>query len=246
MSLANLQTDATIENETDSIGGNGPWASGAYPGTITMAYLDTSAGGAKSITIHMKDSKGRELRTTEWVVSGNAKGNKNYYEKDGVKNYLPGFNNINSLCLLATGKEVGQLETEDKIVSLYDFQARAEKPRTVPVFVDLIGTEIIAGVLLQTVDKNVKQDDGSYAPSGETRDENVVNKYFRAKDKMTTAEIRAQAEVPEFFNKWEKDKTGIVVNKVSKTGAGTKATPSKAFAGTPTPAAKPQTSLFAA
>tara|TARA_R110000851_G_scaffold24091_2_gene69914 strand:- start:738 stop:1478 length:741 start_codon:yes stop_codon:yes gene_type:complete len=241
--LANLASDATIENESDSVGGNGPWASGAFLSTVTMAYVEKSKGGATSLVVHLKNSDGRELKSVNWVASGNAKGNKNYYEREGEKRYLPGFNVANSLCLLTVGKELSAMNDEEKLVAIYDYDAKAEVPRKVPVLTELIGQEIIAGVIHQVVDKNVKNDAGEYIPSGETRAENEVDKFFRAKDKMTTAEIRAEATEPDFHDKWVTKWEGQVKDRSTK---GATNVASGAFGGAQKPAgaAKPQTSLF--
>ncbi len=88
--FSELTSDASIANEKDSVGGGGVLESGLYPATITLAYGMKSAGGAKGLVLHAKTSQGRDIRQTLWTSSGNAKGNKNYYEKDGKKNYLPG------------------------------------------------------------------------------------------------------------------------------------------------------------
>lgn len=239
--LAALATDNSIEVEKDSVGSSGPLDSALYSGTVAMAYVEQSKGGAMGLNLTLKTDAGREVRQTLWMTSGREKGQKNYYEKDGVKHYLPGFNLANSLCLLTVAKEISQLETEKKVVKLYSFEAKAEVPTQVDCLTDLIGKEIIAGILRQTVDKNVKNDAGAYVPSGETRDENEIDKFFRARDKMTTAEIRAQAEEPAFYAAWESKWTGVTRNKAKGAGAnGTAGAPKLA-----TTNGKPTSSLFA-
>lgn len=236
--LSNLSTSNDIADEKDSVGGSRVRESGLYPMNISLAYLTKSNGGALALNLHLKDADG-EVRQQLWVTSGDAKGNKNYYEKDGVKNYLPGFNMANSLALLTVGKEISTLDTEDKVVNLYSFDAKAEVPTKVPMLMDLVGKEILVGLIKQTVDKNVKNDAGEYVASGETRDENEVDKFFRASDRKTTAEIRAQAEEAVFVNTWSEKWKGQTKDKSTKT-AGTAGAPKAA-----TPAAgKPTQSLF--
>ena len=241
--LASLTTDSSIADEKDSVGGGGVLESGIYSCQIAMAYLSKAASGALGLVLTLKTDSGKDVRQTLWMTSGTAKGGKNYYEKDGEKNYLPGFLHANSLALLTVGKEISALETETKVVNVYSAEAKAEVPTKVEVLMDLLGKEIIAGFIKQTVDKTKKNEAGVYEPTGETRDENDIDKLFRASDRMTTAEIRAQAETATFIDTWSAKWTGQTKNK-AKGAAGTAGAP-KAAAGAPAVAKKPTTSLFA-
>lgn len=240
--IASLATDASIADEKDSVGSGGVLDSGLYPSTITLAYVTISDGGATGLVIKAKTDQGRDISQTLWMTSGTAKGAKNYYEKDGVKNYLPGFIAANALALLGAGKEISELDTEVKVVNVYSKSAKAEVPTKVPMVVDLIGKPIIIGLIKQTVDKTAKNETtGVYAPTGFTREENEIDKFFRASDKMTTPEIRAAANEPVFYDTWATKWNGKVRNK-SKADNGTAGVPGAgAAAGTK----KPTTSLFA-
>ena len=245
--LAALATDDSIQTERDSVGASfGPVNSGLYNTEVALAYLKTAASGALAIEVEIKSDQGQVIRQTFWMTSGTAKGGKNYYEKNGERHYLPGFVMANALALLTLGKEIGQLETETKVINLYNWEAKSEVPTKVDMFTDLLGTEIIAGVIRQTVDKNVKDAAGTYVPSGETRDENEIDKFFRMRDRMTTAEIRAQADKAVFVDTWAEKWTGKVRNK-AKAASGTAGAPrpgtglsSASQSGTK----KPATSLF--
>jgi hypothetical protein len=241
--LASLATDNTIEDETDSVGNGGPLESGLYLCTVAMAYLSKASSGALGLVLTLKTDAGKEFRQTLWMTSGTAKGGKNYYEKDGEKRYLPGFNHANSLALLTCGKEISQMETETKVVNIYSAEAKSEVPTKVEVPMDLLNKEILVGLLKQTVDKTKKNDAGVYEATGETRDENDIDKLFRAKDRMTTAEIRAQAETAAFVDTWDAKHTGTTKNK-AKGASGTPGAP-KAPGAAPAAAKKPTNSLFA-
>lgn len=243
--LKSLATDDSIANEKDSVGGGGPLESGLYNCTVAMAYLTKSKGGALGLVLTLKTGEGKEVRQTLWMTSGTEKGCKNYYEtKDGEKQYLPGFNHANSLTLLTLGKEIAELETETKVLNIYSPEAKAEVPTKVEVLMDLLNQEILVGLIKQTVDKTKKNEStGVYEATGETRDENEIDKLFRARDRMTTAEIRAQAEEAKFVDTWTTKNTGNTRNK-AKGAAGTAGAP-KAAAGAPAAAKKPTTSLFA-
>ena len=242
--LSTLTSDASIANEKDSVGGGGVLESGLYPATVTLAYVQKSEGGALGLVLQAKTNQGRDIRQTLWMTSGTAKGCKNYYEKDGVKNYLPGYVAANALALLTTGKEISELDTETKVVNVYNKDAKAEVPTKVEAIVDLMGQEILIGVIKQTVDKTQKTDAGTYIPTGETRDENEIDKFFRASDRKTTAEIRAQAEEAAFADVWEKKWAGVTKDKASK-GAGVAGVPKLGAAANAGANKKPTTSLFA-
>ena len=241
--LANLSSDASIANEKDSIGGNGPVESGLYLSTVTMAYISKATSGALGLVLTLKTELGREVRQTLWMTSGTAKGGKNYYEKDGEKHYLPGFTHANALCLLTVGKEISQLETEQKVINLYSAEAKAEVPTKVDVVMDLLNQQIIAGLIKQTVDKTKKNDaTGVYEATGETREENEIDKFFRAKDRMTTAEIRAQAEEATFIGSWEQKWAGKTKDRAKGAATGLPGVPK--LGGAPAANKKPTTSLF--
>lgn len=242
--LASLATSDDIIEEKDTLGGgSGPLDTAVYAAKVTLAYIDKAASGAMSLVLHLKTDQGRDLRQTLWMTSGTAKGGKNYYTtKDGEKKYLPGFQLANSLCLLTIGKEISELETEPKVVSVYSFETKSELPTKVDMLTDLIGQEIYAAVFRQTVDKNVKDGNGNYVPSGDTRDENEIDKFFRARDKMTVTEIRAQAETATFMDAWAEKWTGKTRNKAKgAAGAGTAGVPAAVVQ----QASKPRQSLFA-
>jgi hypothetical protein len=184
----------------------------------------------------------KEIRQQLWMTSGTAKGCKNYYEdKNGEKKYLPGFLTANALALLTTGKEISDQDTEEKVVALWSSTAKAEVPTKVPMLMDMLGKQVIAGIIKQTVDKTAKSPSGEYVPTGETKEENEIDKLFQASTRRTTAEIRAGAETGVFIDSWKAKWEGKVKNK-AKGGDG-----SGAKAGAPKPAAastKPTSSLF--
>ena len=243
MSLKNLTSDQSIADERDSVGSGGVLGSGLYPATITLAYVTVSQGGATGLVLQAKTSEGRDIKSTQWMTSGTAKGGKNFYEKDGVKNYLPGFLLAQSLALLTTGKEISDLDTETKVVKIYSFDAKAEVPTKVEMVMDMVGKEILIGLIKQTVDKNVKDGNGVYVPSGETREENEIDKFFRSSDRKTTAEIRAKADEAVFVDTWADKWTDKVRNKA--TGATGQAGAPKAAGASPAASKKPTASLFA-
>lgn len=244
----NLASDSSIANERDSVGGSRVIESGLYPFDIALAYGITSGGGAMGLVVGLKSAEGKELRQTLWMTSGTAKGCKNFYmDKQNQKQYLPGYLLANSLCLLTVGKEISDLDTEEKVISVYSPEAKAEVPTKVNMLVDLLGKPIFAGVIKQVVDKTKKDEAGEYQPTGETREENEIDKFFRARDRMTTAEIRAQATEAAFADTWSAKWTGVTRERATKVAGTAGAPKGSAFNGTAKPAAaagKPAASLF--
>jgi hypothetical protein len=108
---------------------------------------------------------------------------------------------------------------------------------------DLMNQEVIVGLFKQVVDKTKKNETtGAYEPTGETREENEIDKFFHASDRMTTAEIKAAANEAVFANTWESKWTGKTREK-SK-GASANAGVSGAPKAASKPANKPTASLF--
>ena len=248
--LSTINIDDNIAEEKDSLGGGSSVLESAlYPMTVALAYMGKSDGGAMSLNLLLKGEDGRDLKQTLWITSGTAKGCKPYYEnKDGEKSYLPGFLHADALALLTVGKKINTLDTEEKVINVWSSAARAEVPTKVQMVTELLGQEITVGLIKQTVDKTRKNEaTGQYEATGETRDENEIDKLFRTRDGKTTSEIRAQAEEATFIKSWGEKWTGKTKNKAKSAGSnGTAGAPKSPF-GAPAAAAatrKPASSLF--
>lgn len=226
MSLAKLAAVEGVSVEADVSYSKGPMPTDIYPGIIKLAYLGKSPKtGANSVTLHVEINK-RMHRETLWVTSGTAKGCQTWYTaQDGSKAYLPGFNVFNALSMLTVGKHCSTLEAETKTVKLYSFEEKKEVPTDVEVITELLDQPIYAGLIRQIEDKNVQDSTGAYVPSGETRTINLIDKLFRASDKMTVAEAKAEAEEPVFYETWLNNNKGKDRDKSTKT-AGTAGAPS--------------------
>ncbi len=239
----NLKIDDEIQEEKDSLGGGfGPVDSAVYDLEIKHAYTSISAGGAMAMNLLFTTKDGKEIRAQEWMTSGTAKGCKNFYmiKKDGKetgkKAYLPGFNAINSLCLLTVGKNISDCDaTVKKTIKLYNFDAGEQIPTEVDMVMELVGQTVTAGVIREIVDKKAKNDaTGKYEPTGETREINTVDKYFRQRDGLTVVEIKAKAESAEFKQQWADKWTGqIKDSSTAKTTGGTTGAPVASGASAP-------------
>ena len=213
MSIFSNLTNEGLEETTDRLGGFQIRATDIYPATIKAAYAGQSDGGARNVTIVVELPDG-EYSETIYVT--NKKG-ENWFLNQNDKSKkvpLPGFTTIDDICLVTTGKPLAEQDSEEKVVKIYDFDERKELPKAVPMLVDLIGQTLFLGIVQQTVDKNQKNEStGEYEPTGETRDENVIEKVFHDPTKMTVVEARHGATEPDFFEKWLSKNKGIVRNK---------------------------------
>lgn len=241
--LKNTSGEEIIENG-DRLGGGGLFDSGIYEFDIVAAYGGKAQSGARSVTVEAKDPvSGRSFKTTQWVTSGDAKGGKNTYkDKDGNLHYLPGYELINAIALMAAGKELPDLVAENKILKIYDYTAKAEVPQEVPVLVELTGKKLYLGILKQEVNKQAKDDAGVYQDTAETREQNELAHVFHYPSKRTVAEAKAKAE-SEFYAKWEEKNKGKTQNKVKAVTGGTQGKPARSAGGATDGGGKPA-SLF--
>ena len=233
--LANLTTDDSIKGGKDTVGGGyAPKPSGVYDGVIKVAYLSKSTGGATAVNliVGMGDS---EYRETVYITN---KEGKNFYidKNDGAKNYLPGFNTINDIALLTAQRELSQLDTERKVVKLWNTEQAKEVPTEVECITAMHGKPIKLGILEEITFKNVKQGN-EYVPSNELRTSNVISKVFHPTNSKTVNECRAKAETAEFIDKWKAKWDGKPNDKTTGKAPQATATPRSAAAPSTTKAA---------
>jgi len=213
--LKTASNDSGVEE--DFMGGGGVLDTDIYNVKIKTAFIGkASSSEAKNVTLLM-DYKGREVRSQIWV--SNKAGEVTYKDKTSKEDKnLPGFNQINSLCLLVTGKPLGEQDVEELTVKLYDFETKKEIPQAVDCLTALHGEMVNIALQRQTVDKTAKNDaTGGYDPTGETRDQNEVVKFFAA-DKLVTI-----SEVAEFIkslggNFDDEVENGKLLKAISKMG----------------------------
>lgn len=217
--FADLPQDTSdIGGEEDRLGGGFIWPSSAYELTIKNAYSGKSGSGAASMTFELEDANGKRIKFTEWVTSGDAKGNLPYYEKDGKKSFLPGYNIANAICTLASKKGLKDQTWETKQVKIRNAETKTDVPTPTPVAVELIGKKIILGILEVETNKSIKVD-GKYKRTAETKKENRLDKVFFIDNKCTLNELIAakkssSAPVASFYDQWMAANDGKVKNDV--------------------------------
>ena len=219
--LDNVEVQDDIQEEVDSLGG-GALDSDVYDMVIDKAFLTQSEKTkAVALNLHYKGRNGITFRNQQWIKSGNAKGNKNYYiDKAGNKQYLPGFNIANAIANITNGKPLNKLNTETKKVMVYSKDAKEEVPTDVEMVMDLLGKKVKLGILQQIIDKTAyNEDTQSYEPTGETIHINEVGKVFSYPEGLTTVEKKAGETEGIFITKWLKKFKDTVKDKSKGTGA---------------------------
>lgn len=232
--FAELDTKG-VERSEDTLGGNfNLFDSDIYQARIKAAYGGASKGGALNVTL-VCDIKGQEYSETIYITGRNK---LPYSEKNGKRRFIPGYNIMNSICKIATGKGLTELDSEEKTLLVYDPTEKKQKPTEVPVLTDLSGKTICLGILKELRNKAVQDAHGIYRDTEETREDNRINAVFDADTHRTLNEIEDNKEAV-FWDKWlEKNKGTTVDRRTVKDGDKASFTPDK-----PTEQ-KPRTSIF--
>lgn len=212
-----------LEKQEDRLGGGGfIFPSNVYEAKIKMFYGIESSGGAMGVELVL-DIDGKEYSETVYVTSGKEKGQKNFFEKDGKKYPMPGFTTINDIVLVSTGKELKDLEFEDRVVEAWDRDAGKKVNKTVQAAPELFGVDLLVAIQQVKENKQKKNDaTGKYEDvDGEFRDSNNIVKVF-AQDKRTVRETLDEEETASFHDAWlekNKDKTYDKTKKASGNAA---------------------------
>lgn len=218
--FGNLKSEGLEESQDRLGGGFQPRNTDIYNMEIELFYAGQSKEGAKSITIHAKDSAGK-YRETIYIT--NKKGENFFLNKEdnSKKVPLPGFTTVDDICLAATGFPLAEQSFEEKVVNLYDFDQKKEVPTKVMVAVDLLGKTVSLGIQKVLEDKTAKNaTTGDYEPTGESKETNSIAKVFHTESKLTMAEARNNSEA-KFWDSWlERNKDQTYDKRKVKDGAG--------------------------
>ena len=242
--FGNLTTDGLQESQ-DRLGGIQVFNTDIYIGTIKALYAGKSSGGATSVTL-IADLDGKEYTETLYVTN---KDGQNWFanKQDNTKKVpLPGFTVVDDICLIATGEPLAAQETEEKVVKVWDSEAKKEMPKSVPMIIAALGKPIALGIQKTLANKQTKVGN-DYVPNAETREENHIDKVYHPEMKLTVAEARGGQDVAQFWDAWLlKNKDQVRDKRTIKDGeAGNSGAPSKAPPKPGTPAGQPaRKSLF--
>lgn len=195
--FSNYKSDG-LEKAQDRVGGFSLLDSDIYQMTIKAFYATESKSGATGAVLIGTLDNGREYRETFWVSD---KEKKNYWVgKDGKHNPLPGFTLANDVCLVGCEKPLCEVDMEDKVIAIYDPEAKKEVPTSVPVVTALIGKKIAVAIGLERHNKTEKQGD-KYVETSEEVERNAIHKVFHPELKVTVVEAEEGKEAT-FWDKW--------------------------------------------
>ncbi len=223
MNFQNLTTDG-LEETQDRLGGFQVLSSGVFLGKIKAAYAGTSATSkAQSVTV-LADFAGKEYRETFWLTNGKGENFWINTKANNTKVALPGFTHVNDLCLVTTNKPLSQQSTEEKVMLVYDKDAKKEIPTSVQMLVELIGKEVSFGILKQIEAKQKKDSGGNYVDALddngmlETREVNVTDKIFHHPSNLTVSEAQQGITAATFHPAWSEKNTGVTRDKTKGKG----------------------------
>ena len=233
--LSGVDYNAQDAVESDVLGGGfKPFTSDVYDFEIKLAYYTKAQSGAVALNLELVTPDGRRLRDQNYITNKEG-GNKFKDKQTGEMKYLPGFLTADSLCLLAAGIPLVKVDeqVETKTINLYSYEQKREVPTDVPMLMPLIGKRIKAGVLERIENKSKKnQSTGVYEPINEKRTVNVISKFFRQRDDLTVAEIKARLTDPKFIKDWIAQWQGKPDDRYKEvTGQGSAGMPGGSFAG---------------
>lgn len=209
-----LGTKDTVEKDQDVLGGYAPLETDIYKFTIEYAYLHQAASEAIALAVKATSDTGKVFNQQIYMTSGKEKGKKNTFidSRTGKERYLPGFVTANSLARLTTGNEIAALTIEKKTILLPDrADNNKEKPKEVPMYVDLIGKSFYGAIMQKKTNRRVQGDAGSYVPTNDVQIQVELTKIFDAETKQTVNE-KVSDEPATFFDKWLEKNKGTVLD----------------------------------
>lgn len=234
-----IKKSADAKAGGDTLGGFRVYESDAYEAVVKLAYLGQSKGGANFVGLQLTFAGHGDYREDLYFTN---KDGENFYTKGKEDFILPGFQNVDELCLLTTGIDFENQETEEKIVKLYDAEAKGETNQSVQVLTNVIGQPIIVGLKKEIDWKQQKNDQtGKYEPIAEKREQNQISKFFHADNQATVTEAQKELPYGTFFEEWTKAHSGKTNDKTkgadAPPGGGAKAGRPGAAGGAPAGAA---------
>lgn len=211
MSIFGAHTTEGIEEVKDRLGGGFEvYDSGIYEATVKLAYAgksNTAGSKSESITV-LFDLDGKEYRETFWITN---KEGLNYKVNDNNKKEMQaGFAYMDNLSLILTGNPLNKQATEEKMVKIYNFEQKKDIPESRHTLIDWEGKTITLALFKNLVNKQVKQPNGDYKDTADTRETNSIANFFDPKTRMTVQEAKSGKTTGEFCAAWEAKHSGKV------------------------------------
>lgn len=197
--FSNLDTK-DVERSGDTLSTFSLLDSDIYEATIKTAYIGNSEGGAINITL-LCDINGNEYKEVIYITDRN----KLPYSitAQNKKRFLPGYKIMNDICIVTLGKELNDpsITQEQKIIKVFNFKERKELPTEVEVISDLTGKKLCLGIIKELRNKAIKNAEGKYVDTPETRESNTINTVFCIDSHKSAYEYYSNKDA-EFYDKW--------------------------------------------
>lgn len=208
--FSNLKRTNDIEETKDTLGGSGYiLETDVYPATVVTAYSDFFKSGAQFINVKFEVVKpdGSTQNFNERFTITNKAGAIYYVGKDGKKHVLPGYEVMDDLCLLTTGKPLAEQETEKKVLQIWNAAEGKETPTEVDCLTDLFGSKALLAIQKVRKNKQVLDANNKYIDSKDEVNSNQTRKVFDAEYRTTVPEMRLAernnvAPTAQFIDKW--------------------------------------------
>lgn len=219
--LSGLSAELGETTDTDSLGGNYTvLPTNVYDATIEDVYLQASTkADSKSVSAvvvykidNPADPENPVEHTARHTILGVDGSNVTKDAKTGQKKYLFGFENLNTLALVASSKELRELTQKNQLVEIYDASVRKKVATEVPVLAELSGKRVKLLVEEQRVNKKVQNPKGEWVPTNEDKQTNQVVKTVHHSGKTLT-EGREGTEDALFVNAWLEKNKGKIKDK---------------------------------
>lgn len=211
----NMTYQDDIKDVTDSVGGGYQLLeSGVYDATIKHAYVNKAKSGAIALSVAF-DIDG-QIHNEDFYFQSK-KGVNYYVNKNGDKHYLPSFILADDLSLFTAQIPLAEQDTQNKVIELYNFEARKKVPTEVAMVMSMLDKPIKIGLLKQISFKQTEQN-GKWVDTEEIKEKNIVDVIFSPTDGRTVREVRAKKDNAEFINTWQEKWKGVNQDKTkSKT-----------------------------
>ena len=206
-------------------GGSYLMESGIYALRIQHAYIETNANtGSINFVVTAENTDGVTITDRFCVFSGRTKSNEYVDKRDGTSKKLPSYLLAKSLGIVVLNKILGPDDYEDKVINVRDWSTGKDVPKTVPMATELVGKFVKAAVIKEIRDKNsLNQQTGRYEPTGETREENHIVRFYNADTGMAASEMKAHQSDPSVQAKametWAEKNTGKTIDKATRKAA---------------------------
>lgn len=199
--------------ERDTLGGGSVQETGVYGYELDSIYTTESKSGAVGIVVNLLLDNGSKYSETMYITTGRDKGCNPYFEKNGEKTYLPSYVMLDSFANMVTGKGITDQDTAERVLNVWDYESKSEKPTKVEALVDLFKVKGFVAITKTRSNKQVKGDNG-YIDSPDERFTNNISKFFN--DQGQTSSEQTAGVKGDFLTQWKEKYTGVTVDKYKK------------------------------